>query len=131
MVDAIVEHMAVSDGEISICNRGLELVYEFKVEPDDLDESARHLWRLGQENSQTVSYAEKWLNVQESGGLILTPVLDRLQEVCEELKSNYERLGSVTDSSATELTNAATMYRNTDNSTAASLDRTYSAGGGK
>ncbi|NKY56450.1 hypothetical protein [Nocardia flavorosea] len=46
-------------------------------------------------------------------------MLDRLQEVCEELKSNYERLGSVTDSSATELINAAIMYRSTDNTTAA------------
>lgn len=111
--------------------RRLRVVYEFKVEPDDLDESARHLWRLGQENSRAVSYAETWLKVQENGGLILTPVLDQLQEVCNELKTNYERLGLVTDSSATELTDTAVMYRNTDNATAANLDRAYSAGGGK
>ena len=106
------------------------MVYEFKVEPDDLDESARQLWRLGVENSQAVSYAEKWLKVQESAGLVLTPVLDQLHEVCDELKTNYERLGLVTDSSATELTDAAVMYRNTDNATAANLDRASSAGSG-
>lgn len=107
------------------------MVYEFKAEPDDIDESARQLWRLGQENLLATSYAKQWLDVQESGGLILTPVLDQLQEVCEALKTSYERLGSVTDSSATELTNTAIMYRNTDRATAENLDREYSRGGGK
>ncbi|OQS16555.1 hypothetical protein B0T36_02360 [Nocardia donostiensis] len=107
------------------------MVYEFKVEPDDLDEAARHIWRLAQENARAISYAQEWLQVEESGGLILTPVLDELQKVCDKLKASYERLGTITDSSSTELTNAGIMYKNTDHATAAALDRAYSAGADK
>src|SRR5690606_2793605 len=98
---------------------------EFKVNPDDMASAARILWKVAEDNRQADSYAEKWLQVQSSGGLVLTPVLDQLQEACDDLKSNYERLGVVTDSSSAEMTNASRMYRTTDVATAKSLDASY------
>ncbi|MGW5573335.1 type VII secretion target [Nocardia thailandica] len=98
---------------------------DFAVSPDDLDDAARALWKIAEDNSQAVSYAKKWLDVQGSGGLVLTPVLDQLQEACEQLKSNYERLGTVTDNSSTELTNASRMYRTTDHEWAKNMDAYY------
>ncbi|WP_280479231.1 type VII secretion target [Nocardia cyriacigeorgica] len=98
---------------------------EFKVNPDDMDSTARILWKIAEDNSRAVAYAQEWLQVQSSGGLVLTPVLDQLQMACDELKSNYERLGIVTDSSSTEITKASRMYRTTDFATAKSLDAAY------
>ncbi|GAA5047292.1 type VII secretion target [Nocardia callitridis] len=98
---------------------------EFQVNPDDVDSAARQLWKIAEDNSQAVTFAQKWLEVQNSGGLVLTPVLDQLQESCEQLKSNYERLGTVTDNSSSELTNAARMYRTTDSTSAKNMDVYY------
>jgi hypothetical protein len=98
---------------------------EFRVSPGDIDLAARGLWKISEDNSQAVTYARKWLEVQSSGGLVLTPVLDQLQEACEQLKSNYERLGTVTDNSSTELTNASRMYRTTDSERAKNMDAYY------
>ncbi|MGY0503338.1 type VII secretion target [Nocardia sp. FBN12] len=98
---------------------------DFSVIPDDLDETARSLWKIAEDNSRAVSYSKEWLEIEKSGGLVLTPVLDQLQEVCDQLKSNYERLGAVTDNSSTELTNASRMYRTTDLATAKSMDEYY------
>ncbi|MGW5921644.1 type VII secretion target [Nocardia fluminea] len=98
---------------------------DFKVSPDDLDLAARGLWKIAEDNSQAVTYSQQWLEVQSSGGLVLTPVLDQLQEACNQLKSNYERLGTVTDDSSTELTNASRMYRTTDFESAKSMDAYY------
>ncbi|WP_433662255.1 type VII secretion target [Nocardia sp. CA-128927] len=98
---------------------------DFRVKPDDVDLAARGLWKIAEDNSQAVAYAQKWLEVQSSGGLVLTPVLDQLQEACDQLKSNYERLGTVTDNSSTELTNASRMYRTTDAKRAKDMDAYY------
>ncbi|WP_071925774.1 type VII secretion target [Nocardia mangyaensis] len=99
--------------------------YNFTVDPDDIDLAARGLWKIAEDNSRAVSYSAEWLDVQSSGGEIITPVLEQLQAACDVMKANYERLGRVTDSSSTELTNAAKMYRKTDNASAEALDRTY------
>ncbi|WP_227998676.1 type VII secretion target [Nocardia australiensis] len=98
---------------------------QFKVSPDDIDLAARGLWKIAEDNTQAVTYAKEWLEVQSSGGLVLTPLLDQLQEVCEQLKSNYERLGTVTDNSSTELTNASRMYRTTEFERAKDMDNYY------
>ncbi|WP_067859151.1 type VII secretion target [Nocardia shimofusensis] len=98
---------------------------QFAVEPDDLDLASRALWKLSEDNNGAITYAEEWLNVQSSGGLVLTPVLDQLQTVCDQLKKNYERLGTVTDNSATELLEASRMYRTTDFERAKNLDWYY------
>lgn len=98
---------------------------EFKVSPNDLDLAARELWKIAEDNSRAVTYTQEWLEIQTSGGIILSPVLDQLQEACNQLKSNYERLGTVTDSSSTELTNASRMYRTTDFESAKSMDAYY------
>lgn len=98
---------------------------QFAVEPDDLDSASRALWKLSEDNSQAISYAKEWLDIQSSGGLVLTPVLDQLQAVCEQLAKNYERLGIATDSSATELLEAARMYRTTDFERAKNMDWYY------
>ncbi|WP_433191783.1 type VII secretion target [Nocardia sp. CA-107356] len=98
---------------------------EFKVSPDDIYLAARGLWKIAEDNSQAVTYSKKWLDVQSDGGLVLTPVLDQLQEACDQLKSNYERLGTVTDDSSTELTKASRMYRTTDFERAKNMDAYY------
>ncbi|WP_054814841.1 type VII secretion target [Nocardia arizonensis] len=98
---------------------------EFRVSPDDMDSAARGLWKIAEDNSQAVVYAQRWLEVQSSGGLVLAPVLDQLQQVCDQLKSNYERLGVVTDDSSSELTNASRMYRTTDAVQAENMDTYY------
>ncbi|MBF6414903.1 type VII secretion target [Nocardia cyriacigeorgica] len=102
---------------------------EFKVNPDDMDSAARILWKIAEDNSRAVAYAQEWLRVQASGGLVLTPVLDQLQIACDDLRSNYERLGVVTDNSSTEITKASRMYRTTDFTTAKSLDASYEGAG--
>ncbi|MBF6233895.1 type VII secretion target [Nocardia farcinica] len=98
---------------------------DFTVDPDDIDLAARGLWKIAEDNSQAVAYTQQWLDVQGSGGLVLSPVLDQLQEACDQLRSNYERLGSVTDSSSAELTKASRMYRTTDSKQAKAMDEFY------
>lgn len=101
------------------------MVYEFKVEPAHLDLAARDLWKLSEDNPQAVAYAKQWLTLDQSAGEILKPVFAGLQKAGERLQKNYETLGRVTDSSSTELTNSAAMYRSTDTQTAENLDRSY------
>lgn len=103
------------------------MVYQFEVEPNDVDMAARQLWKLSEDNPQAVSYAKEWLELEGSSGEILKPFIEGLHKSCEQLQSNYEELGRVTDSSSTELTNTANMYRTTDRAFAETLDRTYNS----
>ncbi|WP_405162852.1 type VII secretion target [Nocardia sp. NBC_01499] len=102
---------------------------DFRVSPDDVDLAARGLWKIAEDNSQAVAYSQKWLEVQNRGGLVLEPVLDQLQQACDQLKANYERLGTVTDNSSTELTKASRMYRTTDFERAKKMDAYYGRSG--
>ncbi|MBF6211743.1 hypothetical protein IU433_16375 [Nocardia puris] len=101
------------------------MAQEFKVDPDDIETAARELWKIAEDNTRAVRYAQEWLDVQSSGGILLSPVLDQLQDACNQLKSNYERLGSVTHSSSTELNNAGKLYRTQDSKTSKTMDSYY------
>ncbi|HLS78899.1 MAG TPA: type VII secretion target [Nocardia sp.] len=98
---------------------------QFAVEPDHLESASRTLWKLSEDNNKAISYAAEWLDIQSSGGLVLSPVLDQLQAACDQLKTNYTNLGIVTDQSATELLEAGRMYRTTDYERAKNMDWYY------
>ncbi|MBF6213034.1 hypothetical protein IU433_26965 [Nocardia puris] len=98
---------------------------ELKVEPDRLDTFATKLKELASDHTQATPYAQKWLNVDDAGGVFLTGVADTLRDILSDLESNFKTLASVTESSAAELVKAAQMYRTTDAARAAALDKTY------
>ncbi|MFF0528161.1 type VII secretion target [Nocardia amikacinitolerans] len=102
---------------------------DFKVNPDDIDLAARALWKIAEDNAKAVSYANEWVEVEDNAGTgtMLKTVVSELQDTSDRLRANYERLGKVTDSSSTELTNAAKMYRATDARTAEAMDRGYTS----
>lgn len=62
------------------------------------------------------------------GGLIRTG-LGAVAAAHEKLRENYAVLGARTEAAATELWKVAEMYRITESSSAAELDRTYVGGG--
>ncbi|MGW4739593.1 type VII secretion target [Nocardia xishanensis] len=101
------------------------MTYEFKVAPDDIDKAADQLGEIATGSAKAVEYAKKWLDLESNAGLVLKPLMDVLQEACDELAVNYTRLGSKTSEAATELEKAADMYRTIDKARAEALDKTY------
>jgi len=107
------------------------MTYEFKVAPDDIDKAADQLAEIAAGSAKAVEYAKKYLDLESNAGLALKPLIGVLQEACDELAVNYTRLGSKTSESATELKNAANMYRSVDKARAEALDKTYPTKAGK
>lgn len=101
------------------------MTYEFKVTPDDIDKTADQLAEIAAGSAKAVEYAKKWLDLDSNAGLLLKPLMDGLQEACDELAVNYTRLGTKTSEAAAELEKAANMYRTIDKARAEALDKTY------
>jgi hypothetical protein len=105
---------------------GVTVTEELKVEPDQLDTFASKLKQLATEHTQATPYVQQWLKVDDgAGGVFLTGVVDTLSQILTDLESNFATLTSVTEGSAAELVKSAQMYRSTDHTTAAALDKTY------
>lgn len=97
-----------------------------------METAATKLRKLAEDNAQTSAYLKQWLDLPGSeGGLVLRGVIGVIQEALTKLQSNYERLGSVTNESSSEIAKAAKMYRSTDRSFAEALDRAYAKDGGR
>ncbi|MFI5715029.1 type VII secretion target [Nocardia sp. NPDC051750] len=104
---------------------------ELEVNPDEVDKFAASLKKLADENANAIAYIDKWLKVDNTvwgdGGLIRVG-LGAVSEAHHKLRPNYEALGRLAEAAATELTAVAQMYRTTDKTNAAALDRTYPGG---
>ncbi|MFI5501520.1 hypothetical protein ACIA5E_20860 [Nocardia asteroides] len=102
-----------------------------KVDPDAVDTFAAKLAELADANANVATYLAKWLvldnTVWGDGGLIRTG-LGAVAEAHGKLAPNYAQLGSLAAAAGNELTKVAQIYRTTDKTVAAELDRSYPSG---
>ncbi|WP_063038437.1 type VII secretion target [Nocardia grenadensis] len=99
---------------------------DLSVRPEDLDGLATTLNQLAAENTRAESYIRDHIDLSsDQAGLMYGRVAETIQQVRESLETNYSTLGNLTSTSSDELTRTAQMYRTTDGSTAAALDKTY------
>ncbi|MGW5386120.1 type VII secretion target [Nocardia sp. NPDC003963] len=101
---------------------------DLSVRPEDLDGLATTLKQLADENIRAESYIRDHIDLSsEQAGLMYGRVAETIQQVRDLLEKNYSGLGNLTSVSSGELSRTAQMYRTTDGSTAAALDKTYPA----
>lgn len=102
-----------------------------RVQPDEVDNFAASLRALADGNAEVARYLESWLVLDNTtwgdGGLIRTG-LSAVAEAYGRLRENYATLGARTEAAAVELAKVAQMYRTTELTQAAELDRAYPAG---
>ncbi|WP_167478513.1 type VII secretion target [Nocardia arthritidis] len=102
---------------------------DLTVDPAALDDLSTKLKQLGTDNAQAETYLKKHVELSRGQtGLIFGRVAETIQQLREQLESNYETLGRVTTQSGDEVAKAAQMYRTTDHNTAVALDRSYPGG---
>ncbi|MEV0356415.1 type VII secretion target [Nocardia sp. NPDC050697] len=103
-----------------------------RVQPDEVAAFAAKLRVLADGNAEVARYLENWLvldnTVWGDGGLIRTG-LSAVAEAHDKLRESYATLGARTEAAATELAKVAQMYRTTELTQAAELDRAYPVGG--
>ncbi|MET8776015.1 type VII secretion target [Nocardia sp. NPDC050713] len=98
---------------------------EFKVTPDDLDNFAGTMKDLSAQASRARSYASSYLNIDAEQGRIYLSTNELVDEIQANLTANYEKLATLCDSAALELTKSAQMYRTTDLDAAKRQDALY------
>ena len=98
---------------------------EFRVVPDDVEKFSGVLRDLAGQAGAATSHSTKWFDLQNASTGIYVQVEEIVEQVRANLEANYKHLQSLSDSSATELSKAAQLYRTTDYEHARLLDETY------
>lgn len=101
---------------------------EFAVVPDDLDKLATAMKSLSGQSENAKKYVTGYFDIDGEQSRLFGYVKSRVGEVRADLEGNYEKLSRLSDSSATELTKSAQMYRTTDTDRAKQMDTQYRTG---
>ncbi|MFC7451229.1 type VII secretion target [Rhodococcus daqingensis] len=99
-----------------------------QVDPADLDAFSSRMRELAEQNESARDYLGEWLNLSTASGRIFFAVTEAIQKARDRLDANYAQLGKLAESSSTELSKNARMYRGQDQGNSGNLDRTYRGG---
>ena len=101
---------------------------EFAVVPDDLDKFAVAMKDLSAQSENAKKYAAGYFDIDGEQSRLFAYVQSRAAEIRTDLEANYDKLSRLSDTSATELTKSAQMYRTTDTARAKQMDGQYRTG---
>ena len=97
----------------------------FKADPAGIREFGDTIGGLTDDAGAAVRYAQQWLDLGYAEGRMFFTVVQAATGARQALEQLYNRLGTLTTASATELRKAAHFYETTDAAAAERLDRTY------
>ncbi|MPY63484.1 type VII secretion target [Streptomyces spongiae] len=97
----------------------------FRVQANDLDSYASQVGRAADDIQQAGKYSQENSDVGVSNQGLIELIIGAHRSVVGEVNSAMTRAESVLRAAETEMSKSATYYRNTDTSTARSMDATY------
>jgi hypothetical protein len=97
----------------------------FKVQADDLEGYASQIGRAAADIEQARKYAQSNTDVGVSDQGLIELIIGAHRSVVEEVNSAMTRAESVLRAAETEMRKSANYYRETEESTARSMDATF------